>query len=266
MSMVDTHMHSLHSPDGDTPMPVMAQAALERGLTGLAFAEHAEWFPEDPGYEYLDLDAYFADLEAVRSQFGDTLDILAGIEVGNGHDFPRQADDLLSRWHFDVVIGSLHWIGWQKGWEPPVFARGIRDTYDRYFDELIVMVKHADFDVLGHLDLVRRDSWALFGHVMGLEVFESKIRRVLSCIVERGRGIEINTSSLRKGLDQPLPNLQVLRWYRALGGEILTFGSDAHRPEHIALGFDRARTLARAAGFERLARFRGREVVGWIPL
>lgn len=264
--MFDTHMHSLHSPDGYQSMPVMAQAARERGLTGLAFTEHAEWYAGDPAYGYLDLESYFADLNEVSTQFDGTLEVLAGIELGNPHDFPHQVDALLDRWNFDVVIGSLHWLGCQAGWEPPVFAGGIRDTYERYFDELLVMVEHAEFDVLGHLDLVRRDSWALFGHVMGLEAFESKIRRVLRCIVETGRGIEINTSGLHKGLATPLPGLQVLRWYRDLGGEVLIFGSDAHRPKHIAYGFDQARDIARAAGFERLAHFRDRTVVGWVSL
>jgi histidinol-phosphatase (PHP family) len=245
---------------------MMAQTAQEQGLTGLAFTEHGEWYAEDPAYGYLDLEAYFADLEAVRAQFGDALDILAGIELGNPHDFPRQAGALLDRWNFDLVIGSVHWLGGQAGWERPAFARGIRETYHRYFDELIVMVEHADFDVLGHLDLVRRDSWALFGHTLELAPFEAKIRHALRRLVEAGRGIEINTSGLHKGLGKPLPDLQVLQWYRELGGEILVFGSDAHRPEHIAYGFDRARELARAAGFERLARFQRREVVRWISL
>ena len=264
--MFDTHMHSLHSPDGYQPMPVMAEAAQERGLTGVAFTEHAEWYVEDPAYGYLELESYFADLERVRSQFGSTLEILAGIELGNPHDFSQQVDAILEEWHFDVVIGSLHWLGSQAGWEPPAFARGIRETYERYFDELIVMVERAEFDVLGHLDLVRRDSWALFGHVMRLDAFEVEIREVLRRLVRAGRGIEINTSGLHKGMDKPLPDLQVLQWYRASGGEILTFGSDAHRPKDIAYGFDQARDIARAAGFDRIARFRQREVVGWISL
>jgi histidinol-phosphatase (PHP family) len=244
----------------------MAEAAQAQGLEGLAFTEHAEWYPEDPAYDYLDLDAYFSDLKNVRSQFGDRLEILAGIELGNPHDFPGQVNKLLRRYRFDLVIGSVHWLGGQAGWERPAFARGIRDAYRRYFDELIVMVEHAEFDVLGHLDLVRRDSWALFGHTMELAPFEAKIRHALRRLVETGRGIEINTSGLHKGLGKPLPNLQVLQWYHELGGEILTFGSDAHHPEHIAFGFDRAREIARAAGFERVARFRDRKVVGWIPL
>ncbi len=264
--MFDTHMHSLHSPDGHQSMPVMAQAARTQGLTGLAFAEHGEWYAEDPACGYLDLESYFADLEAVRSRFDGELEILAGIELGNPHDFPRQVGAMLDRWAFDLVIGSVHWLGGQAGWERPAFANGIRETYHRYFDELLVMVERADFDILGHLDLVRRDSWALFQHVVRLDAFEAEIREVLRRLVAAGRGLEINTSGLHKGMGRPLPNLQVLQWYREAGGEILTFGSDAHRPRHIAYGFDHARNVARAAGFERLARFQRREVVGWISL
>jgi len=55
----------------------------------------------------------------------------------------------------------------------------------------------------------------------------------------------------------------VLRWYRELGGEILTFGSDAHRPEDIASNFDVALEMARTVGFTHLARFEQRRVSWW---
>ncbi len=67
-------------------------------------------------------------------------------------------------------------------------------------------------------------------------------------------------------MGEPLPNLTILRWYRALGGEVLVFGSDAHTPQRLADDFATARTLALAAGFTRLARFERRHIVGWIEL
>ena len=128
------------------------------------------------------------------------------------------------------------------------------------------MVYEADFDILGHLDLVQRDSWELFGETLTLDAFREPIQVVLCHLIESGRGLEINTSGLRKGLPKSLPGLGVLRWYRDLGGEVLVLGSDAHCPEHIAFGFDAARDIALAAGFLRIARFENRTVVDWIEL
>ena len=63
----------------------------------------------------------------------------------------------------------------------------------------------------------------------------------------------------------PNPTLQVLRWYRELGGEILTFGSDAHTADSIGSCFDVALKIAQAAGFTRLATFEKRKS-GWIAI
>ena len=85
-------------------------------------------------------------------------------------------------------------------------------------------------------------------------------------VVARGKGLEINTSPLGNGLAEPCPGLYILRRYRALGGETLVFGSDAHQTPRVGQHFEEARQLALAAGFTRLARYRERQVVGWIPL
>jgi histidinol phosphatase-like PHP family hydrolase len=127
------------------------------------------------------------------------------------------------------------------------------------------LAAEGDFDVLGHLDLVKRDA-RKFGKVYdGPEPYADLIRAALRSIVERGKGIEINTSPLRRGQPDPCPSLEVLRWYRELGGEILTFGSDAHRPGDIGAHFDVALEMARAAGFTRLARFEKRQV-RWVEI
>jgi histidinol-phosphatase (PHP family) len=265
--VIDTHTHSHHSPDGKAPMAAMVAAAKAAGLTGIAFTEHAEWYPGDEAYGFLDLPAYFAELERVRDRHGDTLSILAGVELGNPHDFPNAVSAMLDRWPFDLVIGSVHWLDDRAGWEPPIFLeRGIEATYQRYFEVLLRMVEDADFDVLGHLDLVRRDSWDLFQQVLDLDPYQGMIDSVLQRLIESERGLEVNTSALRKGLTSPVPGLAILRRYRQLGGEIVVLGSDGHQPAHVAHGFDAAQDLIRAAGFTRVARFSRRQVVDWISL
>ena len=130
----------------------------------------------------------------------------------------------------------------------------------------IVAIGFTVIFILGHLDLVRRDSWELFGEVLPLAHYREPITTVLRRLIDAGRGLEINTSALRKGFSQPVPGLTALRWYRELGGEIVVFGSDGHRPADVAYGFDVARDLALAAGFHRVAEFRRREIVNWIEL
>lgn len=263
--MIDTHTHTHHSPDGAAPMAPMASAALDAGLTGIAFTDHVEWYPGDEAYGYWRAEAYFAELDEVRTAYHDRVQIWAGVELGNPHEFPSEAKKIL-RYPFDLVIGSVHWLDGLAGWEPPIFAPGLATTYQIYFEEVVKLIEGADFDILGHLDLVRRDSWDLFGETLPLDRYRDVIMEALRRLVEAGRGLEINTSALRKGLNEPVPGLRVLKWYRDVGGEILVFGSDGHRPSDIAYGFPMARELAEAAGFSRLPLFQRRRIVGWMEL
>ena len=264
--MIDTHTHSHHSPDGHADMAAMVASAQALGLTGITFTDHGEWTPGDNAVGFLDLDRYFAEIAEVRDRFAGTMAVLSGVELGNPHDYPEDATAMLAGHPFDLVIGSVHWLDGRPGWEPPFFAQGLDAGYRRYFEEVVRMVEVADFDVLGHLDLVRRDSWELFHEVLTLDAYRDPIEQVLRTLIETGRGMEVNTSGLRKGLPEPVPGHQILQWYRALGGEILVLGSDGHRPEHVGYGFDTARALALATGFERVARYRERQIVDWIAL
>lgn len=264
--MFDTHTHSTHSPDGKSTLRLMAEMAVQRGLQGVAFTDHAEWCPGDDAYGYLSLPAYWADLQDVQKDYEEKLTVLSGIELGNPHDFPTEVNDLLQTWPFDIVIGSVHWMDDVPGWEQPFFQDGLAAAYQRYFEEVLTMVDEAQFDILGHLDLVRRDSWALFQQVLPLQPYKDIIQQILKCLIERGKGLEINTSSLRKGWDEIMPNRDVLQWYKALGGEILVFGSDAHNANDIASGFSNAREIALAAGFRAIAVYQQRRISHWVEL
>ena len=264
--MFDYHTHTEFSSDALSPMATMAEAALRAGLEGIAFTEHMEWMPADGAFGYLKPRTYFAELEALRARYNGSLKLLAGIEAGNPHCFPDVAHAMLTDWPWDIVLGSMHWVNDRPGWELPAFENGVEAAYTRYFEELARMAVESEYDVLAHFDIVRRDSWSLLRRVLPLDDYAEQVRQILRSVVARGKGLEINVSSWRKGMPDPLPGLTVLRWYRELGGEILVVGSDAHQPEHVGEYFDRACGLAVQAGFTRLARFERRRVVGWTAL
>jgi histidinol-phosphatase (PHP family) len=247
-------------------MAAMARAAHAAGLAGVAFTDHVEWMPGDEATGILKSPAYFAELDELRARYNGEMQLLAGVEVGDSHRFPAETREIVSAWPWDYILGSIHWVDGQPGWEPEMFESGVAVAYARYFDELIALAQGGEYDVLAHFDLVRRDSWAVCRQVLPVEPYAEAIREALRAVVARGKGLEINTSAWSAGLDEPCPGLTILRWYRELGGEVLVFGSDAHRPERVGADFDRARDLALVVGFTRLARFERRRIVGWDAL
>jgi histidinol-phosphatase (PHP family) len=168
---------------------------------------------------------------------------------------------VLTAGDFDIVIGSAHYAqGMRAAWFEDYFDQPLQDAYEAYFEQVVDLAQSGDFDVLAHIDLVKRDARKFGKPYDGPGPYRGRIRAALKALIERGKGIEINTSPLRRGQPEPCPSMQVLRWFRELGGEILTLGSDAHTPAAVGSDIDVALDMARAAGFTRLATFRHRKM------
>lgn len=68
----------------------------------------------------------------------------------------------------------------------------------------------------------------------------------------------MNTAGIRKGMQEMNPCREVIRRYHEMGGELITIGSDAHRPGEVASGFDKAEELLRDCGFQYYTVYNGR--------
>ena len=261
----DYHMHTRFSMDSQMPMEEACREAIRLGLPQVCFTEHVDYIPGDEGVGFFDPAAYFAELNRCRELFGDQLIVRAGAEIGEFHRFSTEARGLTESHPFDFVLGSLHWVGADLVMQPGYFdGRSRDDAYEAYFGELLTMVRRGGFDVASHLDVPKRYDHQALGEFDSIDYAE-QVRDVLRACVENGIGIEINTGTMRRTRHDPSPSPIVLQWYRELGGEILTFGSDAHRPTHMAYAFDRAREWALGAGFSQLASFERRQL-SFVPL
>jgi len=251
----DYHTHTRFSCDSDAAMEATCRAALACGMTEIAITDHADFEPLDPCYRYLRAEPYWKALNRCRDIFASQLTIRAGLECGESHIYRQEVEALLAAHEYDVVLGSLHWVG-----SRPTFSGSFFDglTMDQglevYLDELALLAVAGEYDVLAHADIIRRAASQRFGVAeVDLSRHEERVRRVLRTVAERGKGIEINTAYLRKGQGPPGPSVQVLTWFRQEGGQIVTLGSDGHRPAEVGAGFAQALRMAQEAGFADLA-------------
>lgn len=261
----DYHMHTLFSADGQAAIGEMCEAAIQRGLQEVCLTEHVDWLPWDETRDYFNPSAYVPAALQSRADFAGRLSIRIGLEISEPHLMPAEVKALLEAWPFDFVLGSAHWIDQSGTFMTELYqVHSVEHVEREYFLRVLELAQQGDFDSVGHLDLVRRyrpkelgpfDTWT----------HAEVIRAILQTLVQRDKAFEINTSPLRRGCDATCPDLTVLRWYKELGGEKVTVGSDAHRPEQIATGFEVAADMLRAAGFHRLVRF-NRRVPEWTPL
>jgi histidinol-phosphatase (PHP family) len=272
MTLVDLHVHSTCSGDGVSSIAEHARHARSIGLAEVGFCEHIDFDPRDPGYGTLDLARYDREIAAARAA-------IPGVRLRQGVEITYQAarEDEIRAWlsghRWDYVVASVHLIETAGDWAIISAAemigaywtgRSQRQAYEPYFEELLAAAGSGLGDVLGHFDLIKRYGVEHYGPFEPA-AFAQEIRAVLRAAVESGTGLEINTSGLRQSPGEPYPGLTVLRWYRELGGEILTVGSDAHRSGDLGAGLAEALALAREAGFRAIATFEERNI-RWVDL
>jgi histidinol-phosphatase (PHP family) len=228
--------------------------ALQIGLPAVAFTEHADFVPEvHADLRPLDPVAYLAEVERCRMLYPD-LRVLSGVELGEPHRFPEETSALLAAGNFDRILGSVHCVLWQDrlrdgsqlGTLPPADAPGFLRAH---LAETLALVESSEpFAVLAHLDYPKR-YWPHGELTYSEEDYAEEFRAILRAAAARGCALEVNTT---RGADPSrglCPGETVLRWWAELGGPAVSFGSDAHDPEKIALGFEKAAQLVEAAGF-----------------
>ncbi len=265
--LADCHMHTHHSGDSDAPMEAMVNRAIELGLKHICFTEHQDfdfiYEPDEPqDFFETDTDAYRKELTKIQEKYNALLNIRFGIELGLQTHIAKQLDEYSSLYDFDYIIGSSHLCNRKDPYLKSFFmGRDEKAAYLEYFIYLKECVSSCHcFDVYGHLDYVLRygpTKNAGFRYQEYQEVIDS----ILRSLIEQGKGIELNTSGYAYALGEPHPCRDILLRYRELGGEILTIGSDAHDPSHIASDFDRAASLLTDCGFHHYCVFEHRKPI-----
>lgn len=267
----DYHIHSGFSADCETDPDELIASAKRNGLTSLCITDHNDYkFPDVPSHIRFDLeiDRYLKTFAEMRERLLPDFDLRIGIEQGV---MPSTCEELnsFSKEHpeFDFIICSSHVVKDEDPYYPETFTypdgspKNPKDIYIAYFEDILYNVKHFhDYNVYGHLDYVFRygpvhitsDTFILDYYPETKELF----REILKEIIADGKGIEINTGSLYRGMDYSHPHPLILKMYKELGGEILTFGSDAHDLIHAGYNFDEASEYAKFLGFKYWCTFK----------
>lgn len=260
-SLFDCHLHSCFSSDSEAaPIDVIRTASGR--LAGICITEHNDFdYPPEDGKTVfqLDLDQYLTSYEALRNSLPENFTLLLGVEQGLQKSVSDRVNAYDPEKRLDFIIGSSHLVRGNDPYYPDFWKnRSVEEALRDYFDSILEnLTCCTNFDVYGHLDYISR---YIPGRPSDFQLPAScreQIDEILRKLISLGKGIEVNTAGYRYG-SSPNPGKAVLARYRELGGEILTIGSDAHRPEDIAFQFDSCRQLLLSCGFRYLSVFKKR--------
>lgn len=271
--LADYHVHTEFSDDSVFALEDVCALAIERGIDEICITDHVDYDVRPDWDEYrrdpscakifegkpsinVDYERYFPAIEAARERFAPTLAVKTGMEFGvqshTAERFHALFEQHADAW--DFIILSIHQVGNEEFWNGTFQKGRTQDEYNmQYYEEMLrVVQRFDDWSVLGHLDLIKRyDAAGPWPDENARDI----VAEIMKEAIRRGKGIELNTSSIRYGLSDLTPSEGILRLYRDLGGRILSIGSDSHKPEHLGAHIPMMRERLQAIGFTEFCTF-----------
>ncbi len=255
--MYDYHTHSSFSDDSSTPMNEMIETACQIGLKEMAITDHYD--PDYPDLEYpfeLDFPNYYIALNDAKEKYKNRLKIVKGLEIGIQHGkIHEKSVKRINEFDYDFILGSFHCAEGYELYGNEYFKnRTAEESYITSYQYIYDNLKqYKEYDVLGHINII--DRYTPY-RIPDDSVYMDLVEEIIKLIIADGKGIEINTSSFRYGMkERTTPTLDMLQLFKDLGGEIITIGSDAHRPEDIGYMFDYASEMIKSVGLKYLTTF-----------
>ncbi len=258
----DYHVHTYRCGHAGGDSRDFVLKAIERGLSEVGLTDHIPLYflppaERDPtlAMKEEDFDGYIAEVLDLREEFRGSIAVRLGLEADYREGYEEELARWLARADWDLVVGSVHWVG---GWwidAPGSQARfgkeGTEYLYDEYYRLLAKAARSGFFDVLSHFDLPKK-----FGH-RPTRPREAAEREAIAAAREGGCAVEISSAGLRKPVAEAYPEARLLEQIVAARVPV-TFASDAHAPAEVGWGYEKTVALARACGVREFVTFESR--------
>ena len=288
--MIDYHLHIWPHSESSVwyqldQIAAYCDEAAKHGVTEIALTEHANRFVDvlnvvgpfwqklghEPTSqmmaEYFDfharnsLDDYIA-LAVAAKESG--LPVKIGMEVDYYKDQMDDVSALLAQYPFDVLIGSVHWLGtWQfddidndvqmNEWT----VRSVETAWQQYTDALGELAASRAVDVIAHPDLIK---------VAGYKA--ANPADYWDRMSEAEQAVDVSMECSSAGWVKPVNEVYPAEGFLdRLVSKGLTFttASDAHRLERVGERSGDLATLLEARGVNQLASYEKRQRV-MVPL
>lgn len=237
----DYHVHTEFSDDSTYPMEQVVRDAIAMKMDEICFTDHVDYGIKDDWdsgkpikyrgkepFANVDYPAYAAKIRELQYLYELQINIKMGMEFGiQTHTIP-QYEALFQKYPFDFIILSIHQAEDKEFWTQDFQKGKSQEEYNRRYDE------NGSFP---------------------FEKVEPVISEILRIVIRNGKGIELNTSYHRYGLNDTTPSVNIWKRYRELGGDMITIGNDSHSPGQLGAYIKDAGQLLKTLGFRYFCTF-----------
>ncbi|MDD5747883.1 MAG: histidinol-phosphatase HisJ family protein [Actinomycetota bacterium] len=258
--LVDYHVHTHFCGHARGSIEDLVLSAIQKGFSHLGIADHMPLtYTDDRALSMSpeELPFYVEQVLEMKEKYAGEISIRLGIEADYEPHTIDKIEKMIDSHPFDYVLGSVHFV---DGWifdDPRQMDKyeriNLEEFYLRYYRILKEMAETGLYDILSHPDLPKK-----FGYRPNRD-FGDAYREVLGSALENDMCYELNTSGLRWPASEIYPENSFIGIASELGIPV-TLGSDAHCPEDIGSGFERAESLLREYGYCKIATFEKRRM------
>jgi len=251
--IIDLHNHTTRCNHAVGSLDEYVVKAIASNINVFGFSDHAPMrFDEAYRMRFDEMEAYERDVLHVKEKYADSISILLAYEVDYLDGY---IDESVMNREVDYWIGSVHYLG-NWGFDNPEFIgeyqnRDIDEIWQHYFDATKAVADSSLFAIVGHIDLMK-----LFKYLPKKDV-RLIAKEAIKAIKKADMVIEINAAGLRKPVSEQYPS-HLLMELIAEHDIPITFGSDAHAPEHIGHAQEQMHAFAKSFGYKKCATFQNR--------
>lgn len=272
MRLVNYHTHTTFC-DGKNSPEEMVLAAIRANITDLGFSSHAMWpFASTWHLSASRYEEYIGEIARLKALYEGKISLLCGFEADYRPGASMPDAEHYAQFSPDFLIGSVHYVEGdrQKGkanlWcvDAPTeeVARGLdlcfngdgKKAVQTYWRTVRDMVSSCDFDIVAHLDVLRKRNGTLRFFDESVAWYKKELVLTAKAIARTDKIVELNTGALsRKTMDGIYPSDDFLSILYTQGVPI-TLSSDTHSVEHMTFAYDKAREAAIRAGYSTISR------------
>ncbi|MBQ2708005.1 MAG: histidinol-phosphatase HisJ family protein [Clostridia bacterium] len=256
MYIHDSHVHTKFSFDGATDgsgeIAAILDAAIAAGIDEISLTDHCDIdCVLDKIYPDFDAGIIRDEILFVREKYKGKIRVNFGVELGQAHARPLEANALLDNMGYDFVIGSLHNLRDYADFSllnlGKMCDRQIEYLIRRMLSETMEVVNFGRISTLAHITYIQR-YLTLGGKPFDYRPWRDDFAAIFRALIDAGISLECNTSGLRRQ-SITMPGYELFALYRECGGECITIGSDAHTARDVGANIEEAASALRYMGF-----------------
>ncbi len=261
--LTNFHTHTTFCDGKNTPREIV-QKAISLRYKAIGFSGHG-FTPFDTRYCMKDLNGYVAEINALKAEFYNDIEIYLGVE--------EDAFAPVNRAFFDYVIGSCHYYHINGKYYPidsskeaflecvQLFNGNANEMADVYYDSFCNYILKRKPDIIGHFDLITKYDEIFNPLFLTNESYHELSKKYVKIALKADCVFEVNCGAIIKNYrTKPYPFENLLYTINKEGGKI-TLSLDCHSVDALEFDFSEVIKTLKSIGFNETYTLSGGKLI-----